>query len=222
MYTGALLAAYESFPEKNLKTNMNLRAVIKHTDHNISRTKMNNRKFYAKSCSNNQFICFELIKMIYRNGNEQIDPCDFAQSDQIVQKGYEGTSNGDKEVNISEAKFHFLDIAVGVNFESDFIKNTDADFNRKKKDNKAKFRLFCKAGFGFEYIRKCPNGKSSLGSMLRYPSKHHALIIARFRSKLKERWELVDAWRGVFPTDVNNNLVSLGVGHNFSEHICWL
>jgi hypothetical protein len=215
MYTGALLAAYESFSEKNLKTNMNLLAGIEHTDGKISRTKMNNGKFNAKTCSNNQFVCFELIKNMYRNGNWQIGPWVFAQYDHIEQKGYEGAYSDGEKVNIPESKFHFLDMAIGVNFECEFTKNTDAEFQEEEKDNKAKFRLFCKAGFGFQPIRKCSNGNVSLGSMLRYTSKHYALIIAGFRSKLDEHWDLVGAWKGVFSNDFSNNIVSFGVGYNF-------
>jgi hypothetical protein len=53
-------------------------------------------------------------------------------------------------VNISEAKFHFLDIAIDINFEHDFIKTTDAAFQAERKDNKPKFRLFCKKVLDFD------------------------------------------------------------------------
>jgi hypothetical protein len=84
-------------------------------------------------------------------------------------------------------------------------------------------RVFFRAGYGYQPIRKFSNATFSVGEaifagenlVLNHPSKHHITLTAGFRKKFNAHWNLDGSYQGSFSKDSSTNSLSLGLGYNF-------
>ncbi|MDR2779030.1 MAG: hypothetical protein LBB16_01950 [Puniceicoccales bacterium] len=224
IYAAAVFAAYEAFNSKKLKTDINLFAGFEYAKNEISRIDENEIFFHGSAKSNILFAYFECIKNLFRRDNWQFGPWVFIKYHYVTQDGYDDVSddNPAKSQRIGGVKFDFLDTILGCNIEYEHTSITDYEYfgNKEQNGNNARgMRLFFRGGLGIQPIRKCSIVDHEVDTgeypMLRYPPKRYAMVVAGFREKFDEHWELAGSWKGTFGKNFAMHVVTLGVGYNF-------
>jgi outer membrane autotransporter protein len=225
MVSGALFIAHEFFGENSLKTDVNLLAGGGCSYITLLRTDNDDNKFKAKVRSTNWFAYFELVKNVYRQGNWQVGPWVRVDYNHSSHNNYrEQCLLGDKTKahTFSRSRAHLLDVALGLNVEGEFRRRPTDPLTMNPEDEPG-LRVFLRAGYGYQPIRKFSDATFSVGEaifagenlVLNHPSKHHITLTAGFRKKFNAHWSLDGSYQGSFSKDSHANSLSLGLGYNF-------
>jgi hypothetical protein len=209
-YAGDLFVAYESFNDKNLKTNISLPARMEFSKNKLSRTDANNNKSEATGRLNSPFFHFDALKNVYRNDGLRLGPWVCSKYDHAYWK---------KDTLFPKASFTFLDAGAGLNIEPESEKCDNESGQRsdasEKHGDKFSLRLFLKGGFGFQPVRKSYVNAGTSTAMLKESYKNHLMFVAGLCTGLTDHWDQVGTWNGTFSKKYRNNLVFPGVWYSF-------
>ncbi|MDR2777041.1 MAG: autotransporter outer membrane beta-barrel domain-containing protein, partial [Puniceicoccales bacterium] len=202
-----LFAAYESFNDNHLKTNIGL---ILGYNHGTDKLREGDPAVGdEKLRSNNVFLGLEFVKNLRSYNGFQFGPWLRANYGHIAQKAHEGPATIE---HISTAHHNILVTVVGINVEKEIL-------NRENPHKKATLSL--KTGWECRPIHKHSHITASINDntyevvILQRPSKNSAVISFAASQKLDDHWSLVGSYTARFNKDVSAHNLSGGMEYSF-------
>jgi outer membrane autotransporter protein len=212
-----LFAAYESFNDKHLKTNVGLTLGYHHGTDKLHRNTPDSggaNEIAAaaaadeKLVSNNIFLGLEFIKNLCAYGKFQLGPWLRANYGRVAQEGHKGPM----AEYVSPANHNVLTTVVGIGVENEIL-------NRENSHKKTALSL--KIGWECRPIHK----HSSITALIDdstyevvtplQPSKNSAILSLGASQKLNDHWSLAGSYTGRFNKDTSSHSLAGGVEYSF-------
>jgi outer membrane autotransporter protein len=211
-----LFGAYESFNDKNLKTNIGVTLGYCHGKDSLSRTDPDCNNFDGKIRSNSAFLGLEFVKNLYAHKGYNFGLWCRANYSRIAQKGYDESSSATTGAqHVSAINHNFLTTVVGINIEKEI-------FNQEYADKKLTLSL--KAGWESQIMRKHSDATASFDNNLGIgefsptlgsPSRNAAIVSIGASQKLNVNWSITGSYVARFNKDISTHNLSCGAEYSF-------
>jgi outer membrane autotransporter protein len=216
VHTVELFAAYESFNEKLLKTNLCIILVYSHTLHRMHRVDLNSCDFNANMHSNTMFAHVDFVKNLFTRKGYNFGLWLRGTFYHVDQQGYDESSVATTgPQHVSGTKHDILTTVLGINVEKEFL-----DHGRDDR----KFTLSLKSGWECHAIRKYSDTTATFDNdvgvgefipVFGCPSKHAAIIALEAIKKLNDHWSIVAFYVARVNKDMHTHTISSGIEYSF-------
>jgi hypothetical protein len=216
MYVAAVFGAYESFNDRQLKTNCNVTAGIGYADTKLSRTDLQSNVFDAKMGATSLFTNVEFTKNLCVCNGFNVGLWLNANYSHIKQNGYaESTRAEIGAQHVSKVNHDFLNLIFGLNVEKEILNPSRLD---------QKLKLAFRLGWDRQPVRDHTSARVFTSNAIAhweftpvfgYPSRNAAVASANFMAKLDKNWNISGTWTGRFAKEMKANTFSLGVEYDF-------
>jgi outer membrane autotransporter protein len=212
MVFGGVFGAYESFNDRNLKTDGSVIVGFGHSKNKLRRT-AGDDTFNARFNGDNFSATGEFIKNMWHLKDGQIGPWLSLAYHRVHQKGYTESGNGATAHTVAATTASLLDLTLGFNYEREIQSQTNAD---------RRLRLFARLGWNHNPVVKYSGGNFLVGGTGDSTSltfdrrkRHHAVLTGGLRYKLNKHVDLTGTLFGKFGKRSHYLAITGGVGYTF-------